>query len=621
MDCIEYMGNKFAIKKSDYWYGRKHEEYSVSVEEIGTERVCLPETYKNEPIVEWSEESAKGNTTGQLLGRAKILYIPASIKRIKINNAVFPELEKVEIDPSNGEFLTDGRLIIERKESELLYCPVCKGTSMEIPEYVRKIRAAAFFGTQYEEIRFPKKEMGISADAFKGSRWLALQGSVVVIGTMLYKISEGMKQLIVPSHVRKFHPNVFSGYQVLEKLVTPIIPGGRDIEILDQRKRCSSLTVTSRTACINMALLRKWHSLEEVVIAQGHKKYRTVEGVIYSENGKTLVWYPPQRRGDMFAVPDGVCKIGEFAFENQEWLKKIILPESVNILGTGAFSGCRKLEDIRLPSGIKEIPDSGAYRGAGVFAGCGKLKSITLPEKLNYLGSFAFYESGLRSIALGENLEQIGEYALMAKDLKEIMLPPSVRRVGKGALFYVEKAEVYEGTAKGIVAAVNANWPDMKNNSLNLKWGRCRITVLRKRSGKREYFLIPESLKKSAAYHLEIAWNRDRIDYEEYAQCLDEITDPEEKIEFAEQGLLRFQTGEDNLYMDYIKRVSYKMGCRLLEKGKEKEFLLFLKQGFLSENSLLKLLKYSNEKGETVCSAYITETLGRKRKKGSSFRI
>ena len=77
----------------------------------------------------------------------------------------------------------------------------------------------------------------------------------------------------------------------------------------------------------------------------------------------------------------------------------------------------------------------------------------------------------------------------------------------------------------------------------------------------------------------------------------------------------------DNTYLDYMRRVSFKMGFRLLEEGKEKEFLLFLKQDFLSENALLKLLKCSNEMGETVCSAYITETLSRKKRKSSSFRI
>ncbi len=632
MEYIQYKGNKFAVEKLNDWYRRGHDEYCVSVNEISAEQVCLPETYKNAPITEWKEKDAGGgrewyrSDTGdrekkRIFDKARILYIPASIRSIKIYNGLFPELERVEINSGNGDYVTDGRLIINCKDNELAYCPVCKGKDMEIPESVRKIQADAFFGTQYEEIRFPKKEPEISADAFRGSKWLDMQKGAVVIGTMLYRFPRDMQELVVPRHVRKFHPEVFKGCHALKKLVTPILPLGRDIENLQRWGRCSSLTITSGTAYINIALLRKWHSLEEVVVADGHKKYRTLDGVLYSRDGRTLVWYPAGRTGEMFTVPEGVKKIGEFAFENQGYMRKILLPESVVTLGTGAFSGCGRLEDIGLSSGIREIPDAGTYRGAGVFAECRKLRRIVLPDKLSYLGSFAFYNSGLCSIVLGEGLEQIGEYALMAAGLKEIVLPPGVKRVGKGALFYVEKAEVYEGTAKGIVASVNTNWPDMKNNTMNLKWSGCRIVVRHRRSEKREYFLIPESLKKNAAYHLEIAWNGEHIDYEEYDQCLEEITDSEEKLEFAEQGLLRFRDGEDNTYLDYMRRVSLKMGFRLLEEGKEKEFLLFLKKDFLSENALLKLLKCSNERGETVCSAYITETLSRKKRKGSSFRI
>lgn len=614
MEILEYKGNKFAVVKPNYWHS---DIYCISVEEIASAQVWLPETYQGKPIAEWCESKSKK----QSFGMAKGLHIPAAIERIDICNTIFPELETVEIDPANPKYTTDGRLIIFRKENELSYCPVCRGRSMAIPEDVKKIRENAFYGTQYEEILFPKKEIGISEDAFKGSRWIELQGEVIVIGAMLYKFPADMKQLTVPGHVRKFHPKLFEGYHGPEKLETPVMPNSRDIDMLNRQGKCRFLAVTSKAAGINISLLRKWQSLEEVVIADGHKKYMTLDGVVYSRDGRTLAWYPSYKKADEFRVPDGVRKIGEFAFAGQAWVKKVILPDSVSALGTGAFSGCQQLEDVRLPAGVREIPDSSTYRGAGVFAWCPKLKSVTLPEKLNYLGSHAFYKSGLRSIRLNEGLEQIGEYALMAEGLKEVALPPSVRRVGKGALFFVEKAKVYEGTAKGLVAAVNASWPYMKENSLNLKWDRCRITVLHKKSEKIDYFLIPESLKKSAAYHLEIAWNAERIDYEEYDQCLDEITDSEEKIEFAQQGLRRFQEGEDNAYMDYIRKVSYKMGYRLLEEGKEKEFLLFLKQDFLSENSLQKLLRFCNGKGETVCAAYITEMLSKKGRKGRSFRI
>lgn len=630
MENFTYKGNTFSVTKKSVWYPKK-DEYSVCVSEISAEVVCLPQTYQGTPITEWNERSDRdGDEWDQsdaerrrkrLFKEARILYIPASIRSIRIYNDMFPELERVEINSGNANYVTDGRLIIDRKDGELVYCPVCKGRDIKIPESVTKIQNGAFFGTQFEEIHFPKKEPELSKDAFKGSRWLKKQKGPVVIGNMLYKCPADWEKVVLPSNVRRFHPDAFCDNRGLDQLETPVLPSGKQIDDLARAWRCHFLTITSATAHINIALLRKWSCLAGVELVDGHKKYKTMDGVLYTRDGRTLVWYPPVKKEETFAIPQGVRKIGEFAFENQRYLKKVILPESVVTLGTGAFSDCKALEDIELPSGLRELPDACAYRGAGVFEGCNNLRKIVLPDKMSYLGSFAFYRSGLRVIELGEGLEQIGEYALMAEELNEIELPPSVRRVGKGALFYVKNAKAYEGTAKGIVAAVNANWPTLKNSAANLKWSACWIEVCHRRSEKRDHFLIPESLKRSEAYHLEIAWNGDHIDYEEYDQCLEKITDPEEKLEFAEQGLRRVQAEENNVYLDYMKRVSFKMGVKLLEKGDEEDFLLFLKRDFLSEDALLKLLKRSNERGEVVCSAYITETLNRKKRKGSSFRI
>ncbi|MCD8346762.1 MAG: hypothetical protein LUD16_02200 [Lachnospiraceae bacterium] len=104
-----------------------------------------------------------------------------------------------------------------------------------------------------------------------------------------------------------------------------------------------------------------------------------------------------------------------------------------------------------------------------------------------------------------------------------------------------------------------------------------------------------------------MAWNSERIDYEEYDECLDKINNSEEKLEFARRGILRHRAGEESIYTEYIRRMSYKIGAGLLEDGKEKEFLNFLKMDYLSADSLVKLLKLSNQKGMTVCSAYIIE--------------
>lgn len=623
IEYMEYKGSKFGVREGTNWY-RRTPEYEIVRIETASEQLWLPEEYKGRPVSGWYMETdrwERSNNRQKYFPEVKILYLPQTLKRIEVDNDMFPNLEIIRIDPANQEFSTDGKMIFRKDGRELANCLVCKGECIEIPESVRQICAGAFRGTEYREIVFGKNDIRLDKDAFLESNWLRQQNGMVVIGAILYKVPSRIDCLTVPAQVRRFHPELFQYDNVPKKLETPIMPTRHDVDRLEQVGGCRSLGITSAGANINITVLRRWKSLEEVMISEQHKKYAARDGVVYSKDGKILVWYPVCRKDREFVVPEGIRKIGEFAFAGQKYIRKVTLPDSVGVIGTCAFLGCKGLEEVYLPDRIREIPDSSAYQRGGVFEGCESLRSVVLPEKLEYLGSYAFYGSGLTSVAVNRGLEQIGEYALMAKGLREISLPPSVKRIGKGALYYIERAGVYEGTAKGIVAAVNSVQPDMKEKSANVEWKRCELTVLHRRNDKRGYFLIPGSLKRSAAYHLDMAWNADCIDYEEYGLCLSEITDTDEKLEFAEQGLLRYKDGDENIYSDYMRQVAYKMGCRLLKEGKEKEFMLFVKKDFLTENALSRLLRYSNEQGMTVCSAYIMNVLNKKGRKVRSLRI
>lgn len=617
MGYIEYKGNGFRLEEVKTWFAKEMPDYKITQIDVRSDEVWLPEEYHHSQIVEWDMKTAGG----QGFSKVHALYIPASIETVHVPNDIFPELEKVWVDPQNENFVTDGRMVFSKKGCELLYCFVCRGDTISIPDSVRRIASMSFCGTQYEEIRFPKTDMDISSSAFEGSRWLEQQGEMIIIGNMLYRAQCNGQPLTVPEGVKRLHPKLFSYANIPAKIISPFMLSQKDIYTIKDYGNCRSLEITSAQANINIRVLRKLNTLEKVVIVDGHKKYKSIDGVVYTRDGRTLVYYPISKKDHEFVIPAGVRKIRESAFAHQRYLEKIDFPDSVCTIGVHAFLECERLNSVHLSPNIRELPDANAYQVGGVFEGCPKLTHITLPEKMVYLGSFAFYRSGLSSITLNEKLEQIGEYALMAEALKDVSLPASVKRIGKGALFYARYVKAYEGTAKGLVAAVNATFPDMKSKSANVEWSRCEVTAVHRRNGGQELFLIPESLKRSAAYHLDMAWNADHIDYEEYSECLGDITDSGEKLQFAELGLLHFADNENNPYTDYIRQVSYKLAFRLLKNGKEKEFLVFLKRGFLTQNSLSKLLKFSNKQGMTVCSAYIMEIQSKATKKNSSFRL
>ena len=57
-------------------------------------------------------------------------------------------------------------------------------------------------------------------------------------------------------------------------------------------------------------------------------------------------------------IPDGITKIGSWAFSYCTNLISIVIPSSVTEIGEYAFNGCTGLESINISAGITKIEDS-----------------------------------------------------------------------------------------------------------------------------------------------------------------------------------------------------------------------------------------------------------------------
>ena len=89
-----------------------------------------------------------------------------------------------------------------------------------------------------------------------------------------------------------------------------------------------------------------------------------------------------------------VCEIGFYCFEANYDLQSVALPESVNIIGEGAFMGCTSLSQINMPANLQEI-----QRGA--FVSCTSLTELTLPETVTRVYEEAFTDcTGLTSLTI-----------------------------------------------------------------------------------------------------------------------------------------------------------------------------------------------------------------------------
>lgn len=169
----------------------------------------------------------------------------------------------------------------------------------------------------------------------------------------------------------------------------------------------------------------------------------------YRNNGIVFAGMEKAVREDEFLVPSHiygqpVIGIGNIyqntdifnsQVANLEYVKKLEIPSTVEIIFSSAFKHHDELESVRTNS-AKEI-------GSNAFSGCTNLKQVILPENLETLGSYVFSGcSSLTEIILPNNLTTIEKYAFEnCSKLLEIILPMNVNSIGENVFKHCNQLE------------------------------------------------------------------------------------------------------------------------------------------------------------------------------------
>ena len=113
-----------------------------------------------------------------------------------------------------------------------------------------------------------------------------------------------------------------------------------------------------------------------------------------------------------------VTAIGNFAFSNCTYLRKVTIPQSVTSIGDYAFLDCHTLDNVTIPPSVTSIGKSAFYR-------CYALTTLSLGENIEKIGSYAFADCrNLTNVTIPEKVETIEPYTFgWCLDLKYITLP------------------------------------------------------------------------------------------------------------------------------------------------------------------------------------------------------
>ncbi|MBD5089082.1 MAG: leucine-rich repeat domain-containing protein [Clostridiales bacterium] len=225
--------------------------------------------------------------------------------------------------------------------------------------------------------------------------------------------------------------------------------------------RCSSLegkiVIPKSVKKLGQHLFWGCTNLKGLSVEEENKNYSSDEcGNIYDKSKTSLIYGAPFASN--VNIPEGVKKIGKYAFYKYDKLSSVNIPEGVEEIGPEAFSNCSKLSSVNIPKGVKEICtyafhdcsqlSSASIAGEvichGAFQGCSQLRNVNLSEGVKEIWIYAFSNcSKLKKINIPEGLEEIGEFAFEnCSSLKgKIVIPKSVKVLDRGLFAGCNKLE------------------------------------------------------------------------------------------------------------------------------------------------------------------------------------
>lgn len=172
--------------------------------------------------------------------------------------------------------------------------------------------------------------------------------------------------------------NAFWGCAFLRKVAVP-----NTVERIGDEAfaRCISLESVCIPASVEKIGKNPFVDLDSKVINNESEAYVIENKILYSADRTRLVSCLTDAA--MVIVPKTVRVIGSLAFTRRAKLKKVQLPDGLERIGRDSFSDCDALEEVVIPASVKTIAPY-------AFGGCESLKKVTFLGEVQSLSRTAF---------------------------------------------------------------------------------------------------------------------------------------------------------------------------------------------------------------------------------------
>lgn len=337
------------------------------------------------------------------------------------------------------------KVIIKKGVTSVSYeaFALCKNlNSVTIPSTVKTIGIRSFYGTKISKITVPSKTKTIGQGAFGSCKDLK---TIVMPGDFKLKLEEDTD----------------------DKLWY----------VASDQSAVDTITFNTKLKLENVSYL----SANNLVVAKNDPSYQSIEGVIYTKDGKGIVRVP-QKRTEL-KIKEGCTEFNMQSvlynstdsegdeFNNCSKLKKIVIPSSVKSINkikykTDRADACDMHVDtieiapkdfdanslyalgsslgknITIESLMKLLPDQITYKDHmyitkdhGLLKYDGKDANVEIPEEITWIAPEAFYRNEtLKNVKLPSKITTIEENTFYGcSELEAVVIPDQVTMIGKSA--------------------------------------------------------------------------------------------------------------------------------------------------------------------------------------------
>ena len=169
---------------------------------------------------------------------------------------------------------------------------------------------------------------------------------VTSIGYGAFIRCKSLTSITIPSSVTSIGDFAFSGCRGLTSITIPDSVTSIGIGAFEDCLVLRSITIPDSVTSIGEGAFYNCSGLISIIVDANNPNYQSIDGNLYTKDGKTLIKYAVAKTDTSFIIPSSVTSIRTYAFQNCTSIISITIPNSVTSICEGAFDGCSSLVDV-----------------------------------------------------------------------------------------------------------------------------------------------------------------------------------------------------------------------------------------------------------------------------------